>query len=97
MYETLQTSAVAAVDADLLAQTPTAVRDAGSALRERDGEVIRYLSRDERLHALAAHREIALDILRPALTELLPDAVWVEYDLDGGALPYQESWLVDPA
>jgi myo-inositol-1(or 4)-monophosphatase len=97
MSETLQTIDVAASDADLLAQTAIAVREAGSALRERFGEVVRYQTREELMRALAANDDTALDILRPRLTRLRPDAGWVEDELDGGALPPGEWWVVDPA
>src|SRR4051794_39010524 len=78
MSEILQTTDVAAIDADLLGQTAIAVRAAGSALRERFGEVVRHQTRDELMRALAANDEMALDILRPRLTRLRPDAGWVE-------------------
>ncbi|MGQ4379937.1 inositol monophosphatase [Streptomyces sp. SAS_267] len=96
MSETLQTTDLTASDADLLGQTAIAVRAAGSALRERFGEVVRYQTRDELTHALAANDDTALDILRQ-LTRLRPDAGWVEDELDGGALPSGEWWVVDPA
>ncbi|MFD7080624.1 inositol monophosphatase family protein [Streptomyces sp. NPDC059918] len=101
MSETLQptafSSTTTASDADLLAQTVTAVRTAGAVLRERFGEVVRYESREELMDALAANDDAALDVLRPRLTELRPDAGWVEDELDGGALPPGEWWVVDPA
>lgn len=84
MSETLQTTDVAASDADLLSQTAIVVRAAGSALRERFGEVVRYQTREELMHALAANDDTVLDILRPGLTRLRPDAGWVEDELDGG-------------
>ncbi|PKW11932.1 myo-inositol-1(or 4)-monophosphatase [Streptomyces sp. 1222.5] len=90
-------AAGSATDADLLAQTVIAVRTAGSVLRERFGEVVRYQTRDELMRALAANDDTALSILRPRLTELRPDAGWVEDELDGGALPSGEWWVVDPA
>lgn len=91
MSETLQTNNVAASDADLLAQTAIAVREAGTALRERFGEVVRYQSREELMRALAVNDDAALDILRPRLTSLRPQAGWVEDELDGGALPASTS------
>jgi myo-inositol-1(or 4)-monophosphatase len=97
MSDVLQTTDVAASDADLLAQTAIAVREAGSALRERFGAVVRYRTREELMHALAANDDAALDVLRPRLGMLRPDARWVEDELAGGALPPGEWWVVDPA
>ncbi|MEU6310646.1 3'(2'),5'-bisphosphate nucleotidase CysQ [Streptomyces sp. NPDC047014] len=102
MSETLQTTTpttptAPATDADLLAQTAAAVRAAGSALTERFGDVVRYRTREELMSALAANDNTALDILRPRLTALRPEAGWVEDELDGGALPSGEWWVVDPA
>ncbi|MER7966663.1 MULTISPECIES: inositol monophosphatase family protein [Streptomyces] len=88
---------VPASDTDLLAQTASAVREAGSVLRERFTGVVRHQSREELMGALAANDDAALGILRPALTRLRPDAGWVEEELDGGALPAGEWWVVDPA
>ncbi|MFF6989590.1 inositol monophosphatase family protein [Streptomyces sp. NPDC010273] len=84
-------------DADLLAGTENAVRTAGAALRERFGDVVAYRTFDELMQALAANDDSVLDILRPRLTALRPDARWVEEELDGGALPAGEWWVVDPA
>ncbi|MGW6992635.1 3'(2'),5'-bisphosphate nucleotidase CysQ, partial [Streptomyces sp. NPDC054946] len=97
MSETLQTTDVSSSDADLLDQTVLAVRAAGSALRERFGEVVRHRTREELMRALAANDDTALAVLRPRLTQLRPDAGWVEDELDGGALPPGEWWVVDPA
>ncbi|MFD9610395.1 3'(2'),5'-bisphosphate nucleotidase CysQ [Streptomyces sp. NPDC004288] len=99
MSETLQTadSTVVVSDADLLAGTAAAVREAGAALRERFGEVVPYQTREELMSALAANDDTALRILRPRLTRMRPDAGWVEDELDGGALPAGEWWVVDPA
>ncbi|WP_329286201.1 inositol monophosphatase family protein [Streptomyces sp. NBC_00691] len=98
MSETLQATdaTVTASDADLLAQTAAAVREAGAALRERFGEVVPYRTREELMSALAANDDTALRVLRPRLTRLRPDAGWVEDELDGGALPSGEWWVVDP-
>lgn len=102
MPESIQTTGIAATagsasDADLLAQTVIAVRAAGSALRERFGDVVRYQTREELMRALAANDDAALDILRPRLALLRPDARLVEDELAGGALPPGEWWVLDPA
>ncbi|MFJ9611482.1 inositol monophosphatase family protein [Kitasatospora sp. NPDC101176] len=102
MSAMLQTTAADLSDpalsaADLLARTTDAVREAGAALRGRFGEVVAYRTREELMAALAANDDAALAVLRPALTELRPGAGWVEDELDGGALPAGEWWVVDPA
>ncbi|EDY54661.2 MULTISPECIES: 3'(2'),5'-bisphosphate nucleotidase CysQ [Streptomyces] len=108
MPESIRTTGIAATapatattgsasDAELLAQTAIAVRDAGSALRERFGDVVRYETREELMGALAANDDVALDILRPRLALLRPDARLVEDELAGGALPPGEWWVLDPA
>ncbi|MFF0885367.1 inositol monophosphatase family protein [Streptomyces sp. NPDC003456] len=86
-----------ASDEDLLARTVLAVNAAGSALRERFGDVVPYDTREELMRALAANDKAALDILRPRLAEVRPVAGWVEDKLAGGALPNGEWWIVDPA
>ncbi|MFI6149960.1 inositol monophosphatase family protein [Streptomyces sp. NPDC051109] len=96
MSETLEITDVLS-DADLFDRTETAVRAAGLALDERFGDVIPYASRDELMRALAVNDDTVLDILRPRLTRLRPQAGWVEDELDGGALPPGEWWVVDPA
>ncbi|MFJ8043250.1 inositol monophosphatase family protein [Kitasatospora sp. NPDC096147] len=84
-------------DTALLAGTEAAVRAAGAVLRERFGQVVHHEGREDLMRALAANDDAALDILRPALTRLRPQARWVEDELDGGALPPGEWWVVDPA
>ncbi|WP_327714548.1 3'(2'),5'-bisphosphate nucleotidase CysQ [Streptomyces sp. NBC_00490] len=102
MPDSIQTTGIAATadsssDPDLLAQTVIAVRAAGSALRDRFGDVTRYQTREELMRALAANDDAALDILRPRLALLRPDARLVEDELAGGALPPGEWWVLDPA
>ncbi|MEU2794323.1 inositol monophosphatase family protein [Streptomyces sp. NPDC007100] len=102
MPESMQSTPSAATagsasDADLLAQTAIAVRAAASVLRERFGDVVRYRTREELMRALAANDDAALDVLRPRLTLLRPDARFVEDELAGGALPPGEWWVLDPA
>ncbi|GHB08691.1 hypothetical protein GCM10010305_59630 [Streptomyces termitum] len=97
MPEALRTTGATASDADLLARTVIAVREAASALRERFGDVVPYRTREELMSALADNDDTALGTLRPALTRLRPDAGRVEDELDGGALPPGEWGVVDPA
>ncbi|MEV7436605.1 inositol monophosphatase family protein [Streptomyces griseoviridis] len=97
MPETMRTTDRTGSDAALLAGTVIAVRAAGSVLRERFGDVVAHQSRDELMRALAANDDAALGILRPSLTDLRPQARWVEEELEGGALPPGEWWVVDPA
>ncbi|MFF3446936.1 inositol monophosphatase family protein [Streptomyces sp. NPDC002667] len=98
IQSTASTTATGSVsDAELLVQTALAVGAAGSVLRERFGGVVRHRTREELMSALAANDDAALEVLRPRLTLLRPEAGWVEEELDGGALPSGEWWVVDPA
>ncbi|ACU70987.1 Inositol-phosphate phosphatase [Catenulispora acidiphila DSM 44928] len=81
----------------VLAQTVSAVREAGAVLRERFGAVAGHRTREDLMRLLAANDEAALAVLRPRLEQLRPEARWVEEELDGGALPAGEWWVVDPA
>ncbi|QKW22677.1 3'(2'),5'-bisphosphate nucleotidase CysQ [Kitasatospora sp. NA04385] len=83
--------------ADLLARTADAVRAAGAVLRERFGDVVPHRTRAELMDALAANDAAVLEVLRPALARLRPDARFVADELAGGALPPGEWWVVDPA
>lgn len=90
-------STLVTTDAELLVQTDIAVRAAGSALLDRFGAVTPYRSREELMRALAANDDAVTAALRPRLEALRPGARWVEEELDGGALPTGEWWVVDPA
>ncbi|WP_399892581.1 inositol monophosphatase family protein [Streptomyces sp. BBFR51] len=89
-------AAVPSPDVELLARTSDAVRAAGSLLVERFGDTVRHESRADLMRALAANDDAVLAALRPRLAQLRPDARWVEDELQGGALPPGEWWLVDP-
>ncbi len=103
MSESVRSASAAAaggstsVYAEVLARTSEAVRAAGAVLRERFDDVVRHESREELMQALAANDDAVLEVLRPRLTLLRPDARWVEDELQGGALPPGEWWVVDPA
>ncbi|WP_034272542.1 inositol monophosphatase family protein [Actinospica robiniae] len=84
-------------DAEILTGTTTAVRQAAERLRERYVPASRPSSLDELMSALHANDEAVLDVLRPALAEIRPGAGWVEEELESGALPAGEWWVVDPA
>lgn len=86
-----------ASDEELLTHTTSAVRAAAAVLLERFGDVVRYETREELMAALAANDDAALDVLRPRLALLRPDARFVEDELAGGALPPGEWWVLDPA
>ncbi|WP_394437067.1 inositol monophosphatase family protein [Streptomyces sp. SGAir0957] len=81
----------------MLTHTTSAVRAAAAVLLERFGDVVRYETREELMAALAANDDAALDVLRPRLALLRPDARFVEDELAGGALPPGEWWVLDPA
>src|SRR2546421_10535929 len=98
MSESVQTTEVAATagsssDSDLLTQTADAVRAAGSVLRERFGDVVSSRTREGLMSGLAGNDDAALEVLRPALARLRPDARFVEDELAGGALPPGEWWV----
>jgi myo-inositol-1(or 4)-monophosphatase len=97
MQNTVGAAAADSSDAELLAQTVIAVRAASESLRERFGDVVPYRTFEELMRALGANDDAVLGVLRPRLTALRPDARWVEEELEGGALPAGEWWVVDPA
>ncbi|QGZ66857.1 3'(2'),5'-bisphosphate nucleotidase CysQ [Paraburkholderia acidisoli] len=47
------------------------------------------------VRAIHANDDASLAVLRPLLTQARPGARWVEDELEGGALPAGEWWLVD--
>jgi myo-inositol-1(or 4)-monophosphatase len=83
-------------DAELLAQTELAVRAAGLALRGRFTTDVPYTTVEEMMAALHANDEAVLEVLAPRLSQLRPEARWVEEEFESGALPSGEWWLVDP-
>ncbi|GAB7540062.1 inositol monophosphatase family protein [Burkholderia sp. 3C] len=84
-------------DGALLAATVAAVRAAGDAmLRHFDPQVRTPDTLPGVIEAIHANDAISLAMLRPLLTQARPAARWVEDELEGGALPDGEWWLVDP-
>ncbi|MEK6419014.1 MAG: inositol monophosphatase family protein [Burkholderia gladioli] len=86
-----------AADGALLAATVTAVRAAGAAmLRHFDPQARTPDTLPGVVAAIHANDDISLAVLRPLLTQARPTARWVADELEGGALPDGEWWLVDP-
>ncbi|MEV8059788.1 inositol monophosphatase family protein [Streptomyces antimycoticus] len=74
-----------------------AVRTAGELLRRRHSPQARGVSLDEIVTEIHANDDAALDVLRAPLMAARPGARWAEDELEGGALPPGEWWIVDPA
>ncbi|WTJ79623.1 3'(2'),5'-bisphosphate nucleotidase CysQ [Kitasatospora sp. NBC_01539] len=70
---------------------------AARSLRERFSTDTRPGDLDAILADLAANDGTVLDILKAPLLAARPGSGWVEDELDGGALPPGEWWVVDPA
>lgn len=89
-------AAIARHDGALLAATVAAVRAAGDAMLRRFSAFTRTPDdlRDL-VQAIHANDDASLTVLRPLLTQARPGARWVEDELEGGALPPGEWWLVD--
>jgi myo-inositol-1(or 4)-monophosphatase len=83
-------------DAELLSQVTTAVRQAGARLLERYASGSRPTGLDELVAAVRANDAAVTDLLRPALTEALPGAGWVEDEHESGPMAVGEWWVVDP-
>ncbi|WP_224363950.1 inositol monophosphatase family protein [Hyalangium versicolor] len=83
-------------DETLMHTTVAAVQAAGRHLKNRFSFDARPGSRDAILAALQANDVESLGILRRLLTEARPGAGWVEDELETGALPPGEWWVIDP-
>ena len=84
-------------NSEILTQTTIAVREAAERLRQRFSPEARPASVEALMSALHANDEAVLELLRPRLVEIRPEAGWVEEELEGGELPPGEWWVVDPA
>lgn len=83
-------------DRTLLDGMAVAVRAAGDRLVERVVTRPEFRTRADVVRAIEDNDAAALDLLRPMLTALRPDAGWVEDELDEGELPPGEWWVTDP-
>jgi myo-inositol-1(or 4)-monophosphatase len=87
---------IIAEDETLLSAVVAALREAGGHLKRRFSSDSRPGSRAELLAAIHANDASSLNVLRGALANARPRATWVEDELETGALPPGESWIVDP-
>lgn len=86
-----------AADAALLGPVTDAVHLAALSLRGRFSADARPGDLDAILADLAANDATVLAVLKTPLLAARPGSGWVEDELDGGALPPGEWWVVDPA
>ncbi|MFD8285235.1 inositol monophosphatase family protein [Streptomyces solisilvae] len=87
----------AGLDTALLTRVTAAVRTAGDLLRERHTPHPRGVALDEIVAEIHANDDAVLDVLKAPLMAARPGARWAEDELEGGALPPGEWWIVDPA
>lgn len=80
----------------LLAAAVLAVQRAGVHLVGRFNTNPRAENLDDLVRQIHANDHASLAILRPALEAAWPNAGWVEDELEGGALPDGDWWIVDP-
>ncbi|OQD56279.1 3'(2'),5'-bisphosphate nucleotidase CysQ [Streptomyces phaeoluteigriseus] len=81
---------------DLLAATVAAVRQAGALMMTRYSTESRQPGLPELLADLQANDAAVVDTLRPALTEALPSAGWLNDEHGAGPMAAGEWWLIDP-
>ncbi|MGW8062425.1 inositol monophosphatase family protein [Streptomyces ziwulingensis] len=79
-----------------LAATVDAVRRAGARMMTRYSTESRPPGLPELLASLQANDAAVVDTLRPALSEALPSAGWLNDEHGSGPLATGEWWLVDP-
>ncbi|WP_079103150.1 inositol monophosphatase family protein [Streptomyces aurantiacus] len=81
---------------EVLAAAGDAIRRAGTLLLKRYSTENRPAGLSELLADVGAHHVAVTDVLRPALTEILPSAGWLDDEHGAGALAGGEWWLIDP-
>lgn len=83
-------------DLALVADVVAALQAAGEHMLERFPTTPHFADRDAVVAAIHANDDASLAVLKPRLTQLRPNAGWVEDELEGGALPDGEWWVTDP-
>lgn len=82
-------------DAALLQQVVQAVQAAGQTLLNQFSPAARPASRSDMFAAGTRNEALSEPILREALAAARPGAGWVEEEMETGALPDGEWWVVD--
>lgn len=80
----------------LVPAVTAAVRRAGARLLRRYSPESRASSAAEVVAAVHANDAAVVDLLRPELAEIRPQARWLDDEHGSGPLPDGEWWLVDP-
>ncbi|WP_290051940.1 inositol monophosphatase family protein [Amycolatopsis solani] len=81
---------------DLVRAVTAAVRQAGARLLKRYSTAARQPGLPELLADLRANDLTVVDVLEPALAEILPEARWLNDEHGSGPLPDGAWWLIDP-
>ncbi|MEV6872138.1 inositol monophosphatase family protein [Amycolatopsis sp. NPDC051128] len=81
---------------DLVRATTVAVRQAGARLLKRYSTAARQPGLPELLADLQANDLTVVDVLEPALAEIVPEARWLNDEHGSGPLPDGAWWLIDP-
>jgi myo-inositol-1(or 4)-monophosphatase len=84
-------------DASLLADVVTIVENAAAHLAERFTPDARPGSSEAVADAIYALNDAIIPLLQAPLLAARPGSQWVDDELDGGALPLGEWWVIDPA
>ncbi|MCR3748537.1 inositol monophosphatase family protein [Lentzea californiensis] len=80
----------------MLAATTAAVRRAGERMSKRYSTESRTSSLAELVGAVQANDAAVVDLLRPELAEIRPQARWLDDEHGSGPLGSGEWWLIDP-
>ncbi|MFD4601946.1 inositol monophosphatase family protein [Streptomyces sp. NPDC058464] len=89
------TSIAPAQDRKLLDTVVEIAAEAGRALEARYSTAARPAERHDMFRTGTADGQVSLDILRPALTALRPEARWLTDEYETTELPAGEWWVVD--